>query len=753
MNINSKNKIRSLNKTLKQIKQYEKDIKLLTDKELKDKTEYFRKKMKDVGNKVEDLLPEVYAVVKEAFIRVLKIEVYDVQLLGALVMQEGNLIEMKTGEGKTLVAVFPAYLYALKRKGVHIVTVNDYLAKRDKENMGKIFEFLGMSVGVITSSSSVKERKEAYRCDVTYGANKEFGFDYLRDNLVNKEDNIVQRGLEYAIIDEADSVLIDEAQSPLIISSSKNKTNPYYYVKANQFVRRLKGISIDRDDVKNKEYQKMLDKYDYVFDLNTKSVFLTEKGIRKAEEDYEIENFYELRNIKNIHSVHQALVAHNIMRKDIDYIVDDGKVIVVDQNIGRVSIGKMFNNGLQQAIEAKEFLENTNEGEILATITFQNYFKMYKKISGMTGTIMSARDEIENVYGLQSFEIPTNKPIKRIDKKMKIFLSNDERNKAIVEEIKSTYMVGQPILIGTNSIKTSEVLSELLNVEKIPHEILNAKNPKEEAKIIEKAGGLNKVTIATNMAGRGTDIKLQNEEVRRLGGLKVIGVELNDSKRIDDQLRGRSGRQGDIGESQFFISIEQDNLKPFVEYKKYDTQSSLRKKCIKAQNKFENRNYTSRKIEIKYDEIINIQRNIIYKQRKNIIETDNIESIASDYINELIDIYKTRDDAVIRKIEQNLGEEISIIRKQAKNKYVENKKIFVNDFNNIQKDIMIKVIDFRWKKHLNMMEALKSGMGLRVYGRKNPAIEYNIEGYNLFKELQEDIIEDIGMNILFLTKK
>ena len=748
MDISSSIKILNLKKILKKINLHKESIKNLSDVELKCKTNLFKEKLNS-GENLDKLLPEVYAVVYEACKRVLKLEAFDTQLIGAILLHQGHIAEMKTGEGKTLAAVFPAYLNALTEKGVHIVTTNDYLAKRDKEQMGKVFEFLGLSVGVIYAGLNNNERKKSYNSDITYGSNKEFGFDYLRDNLCKTSDKIVQRKLEYAIIDEADSVLIDDAQLPLIVSSTNTKINPYHYAKANQFVRRLKGITVER--IKNKRHHKKLEKYDYVFDLHTYSVYLTERGVRKAEEDYNVKNFYDIKNIKNIHYVHKALIAHNLMKKDIDYIVNDGKVFVVDQNIGRVSKGKQFNDGLQQAIEAKEYLENTNEGEVLATITFQNYFKMYDKISGMTGTIMSSTEEIENIYHLDCFEVPTNKPVKRKDKKTKVYLNNNDRNNAIIKEIKETYLKGQPVLVGTASIQTSELLSDMLKLEKIPHEVLNAKNPEREAEIISKAGEIGKVTISTNMAGRGTDIKLQNDKVKELGGLKIIGAELNDSIRVDNQLRGRSGRQGDVGESKFFVSIEQENLKPFIKHSIFDNSNSLEKKCLIAQKEIEGKNIAARKAELRYDDIINLHRKIIYDERKIILENDKeIEELSIDIIKKLLNIYKTREENVIRKLEKELGEEN--IEESAFKRYEKNKKEFAEDFDFIRKDIMLKAVDSNWKEHLNIMEDLKTGIPLRFYRKKDPYFEYTIESYNLFEELQDKIIEDIGMNLLFMTK-
>ena len=748
MDISSSIKIASLKKILKKINLHKKIVQKLSDDELKEQTIYFKEKINQ-GTTLEDLLPEAYAVVYEACKRILKLEAFDTQIMGGILLHQGHVAEMKTGEGKTLAAVFPAYLNALAGNGVHIVTTNDYLAQRDKNQMGKVFEFLGLNVGVIYAGLETEERKKAYDSDITYGSNKEFGFDYLRDNLCKSSNEIVQRNLDFAIIDEADSVLIDDASLPLIISSTKNKLNHYHYAKANQFVRRLNGITTER--IKNKRHQKKLEKYDYVFDLNTYSVYLTEKGVRKAEEDYNVKNFYDIKNVKNIHYVYKALVAHNLMKKDIDYIVNDGKVYVVDQNIGRVSKGKQFNDGLQQAIEAKEYLENTNEGEVLATITFQNYFKMYNKISGMTGTIMSSQKEIENIYHLDCFEVPTNKTVKRKDKKTKVYLKNNERNNAIVKEVKETYLKGQPILIGTASIQTSEILSDLLKKENIPHEVLNAKNPEREAEIISKAGDIGKVTISTNMAGRGTDIKLQDDKVKSLGGLKIIGAELNNSIRVDNQLRGRSGRQGDVGESKFFVSIEQENLRPYIKASIFDNNSSLEKKCLDAQKQIEGKNISARKAELRYDDIINLHRKIIYNERKIILENaEKTEELSVDIINKLLKIYKNRDESVINKIESEL--ENSNLEEKALEKYKENKKIFGKDFDFIRKDIMLNAVDSNWKEHLNIMEELKSGISLRFYRKKDPYFEYTIESYNLFEELENKIIEDIGMNLLFMTK-
>ena len=613
----SQKEVKRVMPIIEKINSLEEEMSKLSDSELREKTNYFKNQLKE-GKTLDDILPETFAVVREASKRVLGMRHFDVQLIGGIILHQGRIAEMKTGEGKTLVATLPVYLNALEGKGVHVVTVNDYLAKRDSEWMGKLYKFLGLTVGLVIAGMEPKEKQKAYNADVTYGTNNEFGFDYLRDNMVIYKDQLVQRGLHYAIVDEIDSILIDEARTPLIISGRANESSDLYR-KADNFVKKLTPKIIVEEDVKNFEQAEDNENYDYIVDLKAKSASLTSKGIKKAEEAFGLENFNDLENSTLVHHVNQALRAHGIMKKDIDYIVKDGEVLIVDEFTGRIMYGRRYNNGLHQAIEAKEHVKIADESKTLATITFQNLFRMYDKLSGMTGTAMTEETEFEEIYNLDVIEIPTNKPMIRIDENDVIYKNEDAKYRAIVQSIKESHQKGQPVLVGTVSIEKSEKLSKLLKEEGIKHEVLNAKYHEKEAEIVAQAGKYGAVTIATNMAGRGTDIMLggnseylAKEELRKnkvapelieeadtyyetdnkdilnirnefkklvnkyedqikeekvkvieAGGLKIIGTERHESRRIDNQLRGRSGRQGDIGESKFYIGLDDDLMKIF----------------------------------------------------------------------------------------------------------------------------------------------------------------------------------------------
>ena len=613
----SQKEVKRVMPIIEKINSLEEEMSKLSDSELREKTNYFKNQLKE-GKTLDDILPETFAVVREASKRVLGMRHFDVQLIGGIILHQGRIAEMKTGEGKTLVATLPVYLNALEGKGVHVVTVNDYLAKRDSEWMGKLYKFLGLTVGLVIAGMEPKEKQKAYNADVTYGTNNEFGFDYLRDNMVIYKDQLVQRGLHYAIVDEIDSILIDEARTPLIISGRANESSDLYR-KADNFVKKLTPKIIVKEDVKNFEQAEDNENYDYIVDLKAKSASLTSKGIKKAEEAFGLENFNDLENSTLVHHVNQALRAHGIMKKDIDYIVKDGEVLIVDEFTGRIMYGRRYNNGLHQAIEAKEHVKIADESKTLATITFQNLFRMYDKLSGMTGTAMTEETEFEEIYNLDVIEIPTNKPMIRIDENDVIYKNEDAKYRAIVQSIKESHQKGQPVLVGTVSIEKSEKLSKLLKEEGIKHEVLNAKYHEKEAEIVAQAGKYGAVTIATNMAGRGTDIMLggnseylAKEELRKnkvapelieeadtyyetdnkdilnirnefkklvnkyedqikeekvkvieAGGLKIIGTERHESRRIDNQLRGRSGRQGDIGESKFYIGLDDDLMKIF----------------------------------------------------------------------------------------------------------------------------------------------------------------------------------------------
>ena len=671
----SEKEVKRVKPIVNKINGLEEEMTKLTDNELRAKTEYFKGQLKE-GKTLDDILPEAFAVVREASKRVLGMRHFDVQLIGGIILHQGRIAEMKTGEGKTLVATLPVYLNALEGKGVHVITVNDYLAKRDSEWMGKLYKFLGLSVGLVIAGMEPKEKQEAYNADITYGTNNEFGFDYLRDNMVIYKDQLVQRGLHYAIIDEIDSILIDEARTPLIISGRANESSDLYK-KAENFVSRLTPKVIVEEDVKDFDQAEDNEKYDYIVDLKAKSASLTQKGIKKAEDAFGLENFNDLENSTLVHHVNQALRAHGIMKKDIDYIVKDGEVLIVDEFTGRIMYGRRYNNGLHQAIEAKEHVKIADESKTLATITFQNLFRMYDKLSGMTGTAMTEEAEFEEIYNLDVVAIPTNKPMVRKDENDVIYKNENAKYKAIVESIKESHEKGQPVLVGTVSIEKSEKLSKLLKKEGITHEVLNAKYHEKEAEIIAQAGKFKAVTIATNMAGRGTDIMLggnseflAKEEMRKnkvsadlieeantyyetdnkeileareqfkklvkkydeqikeekqkvidAGGLKIIGTERHESRRIDNQLRGRSGRQGDVGESKFYIGLDDDLMKIFggdTITKVYNTlgadenmpiESRIISNAVEnAQKKVEGRNFSIRKNVLKYDDVMKYDR-------------------------------------------------------------------------------------------------------------------------------------------------
>ena len=700
----SEKEVKRLMPTVKKINELEPEMEKLSDAQLRGKTDEFKAKLKE-GKTLDDILPEAFAVVREASKRVLGMKHFDVQLIGGIILHQGRIAEMKTGEGKTLVATLPVYLNALTGKGVHVITVNDYLAKRDSEWMGKVYRFLGLTVGLVIAGMEPHEKREAYACDVTYGTNNEFGFDYLRDNMVIYKDQLVQRELNYAIVDEIDSILIDEARTPLIISGRGAQSSDLYK-KADHFVSKLTPKVIVEEDVKDFEQAEDNEKYDYIVDLKAKSASLTQKGIKKAEQEFGLENFNDIENSELVHNVNQALRAHGIMKKDIDYIVKDGEVLIVDEFTGRIMYGRRYNNGLHQAIEAKEHVKIADESKTLATITFQNYFRMYGKLSGMTGTAMTEEAEFEEIYKLDVIEIPTNKPMIRKDHHDIIYKNENAKFRAVINDIKESNKKGQPVLVGTVSIEKSEKLSKLLDKEGIKHTVLNAKYHEKEAEIVAQAGKFGAVTIATNMAGRGTDIMLggnseflakqemrrqrysleqieqatafnetsnpafidarnkfkelknkydedikeEKEKVVAAGGLKIIGTERHESRRIDNQLRGRSGRQGDPGESRFYIGLDDDLMKIFggnMITKVYDTLGAdedmpIASKMISnavesAQKKVEGRNFSIRKNVLQYDDVMNTQRGIIYSQRKQVLDGENMKENISNMIDSLAD--------------------------------------------------------------------------------------------------------------------
>lgn len=833
----SEKEVKRVMPIVNQINELEESISKLTDTELRGKTDYFKKELEN-GKTLDDILPEAYAVVREASKRTLGLRHFDVQLIGGIILHQGRIAEMKTGEGKTLVATLPVYLNALAGKGVHVITVNDYLAKRDSEWMGKLYKFLGLSVGLVIAGMDPQAKQKAYNADITYGTNNEFGFDYLRDNMVIYKNQLVQRGLHYAIVDEIDSILVDEARTPLIISGRANESSDLYK-KAEDFVRKLEAKEIVEEDVKDFEQAEDNEKYDYIVDLKAKSASLTQKGIKKAEEFFGLENFNDLENSTLVHHVNQALRAHGVMKKDIDYIVKDGEVLIVDEFTGRIMYGRRYNNGLHQAIEAKEKVKIADESKTLATITFQNYFRMYDKLSGMTGTAMTEEAEFEEIYNLDVVEIPTNKPMVRDDNNDVIYKNEDAKFRAVVESVKESYAKGQPVLIGTVSIDKSEKLSKLLNAERIPHEVLNAKSHEKEAMIVAQAGKFGAVTIATNMAGRGTDIMLggnseylakeemrknrvpanlieeantyyetddrdilrAREEFKKLvnkyeehikdekqkvidaGGLKIIGTERHESRRIDNQLRGRSGRQGDIGESQFFIGLDDDLMKIFGGdkiTKVYNTLGAdenmpislgmISKSVENAQKKVEGRNFGIRKNVLKYDDVMNVQREIIYKQRKQVLDGENLKETILNMINtiaeETVNMYVESEDgktinieALTQDILNTFGIEMNDYIKEHKDdataidtqlqelatkKYQEKEaEITEERMRELERVVMLKVVDEKWMDHIDSMDELKNGIGLRAYGQQDPVVKYRMEGMDMFEEMIANIKIDV----------
>ncbi len=916
---------------VEQINKLEPEMEKLTDKELTGKTEYLKKQLAE-GKTLDDIVPEAFAVGREASKRVLGLRHFDVQLIGGIILHQGRISEMKTGEGKTLVATLPAYLNALTGKGVHVITVNDYLAKRDSEWMGKLYKFLGLSVGLVVNGLEPDQRREAYAADITYGTNNEFGFDYLRDNMVLYKEQLVQRELNYAIVDEIDSILIDEARTPLIISgefgfdylrdnmvlykeqlvqrelnyaivdeidsilideartpliiSGRANKSSELYKKADGFVRTLDAKVIVEEDVKDYDQAEDNEKYDYIVDLKAKSASLTQKGIKKAEEYFKLENFNDLENSEIVHNVNQALRAHGVMKKDIDYIVKDGEVLIVDEFTGRIMYGRRYNNGLHQAIEAKEHVKIADESKTLATITFQNYFRMYNKLSrimygrrynnglhqaieakehvkiadesktlatitfqnyfrmynklsGMTGTAMTEESEFQEIYHLDVVSIPTNKPMIRKDTSDIIYKNEKAKFRAVVQDVKESYKKGQPVLIGTVSIEKSEKLSKILTKEGIKHQVLNAKAHEREAEIIAQAGKYGAVTIATNMAGRGTDIMLggnseylAKQEMKRMkyasemieqatafnetedqdiinarkkfrelvkkyekeieeekqkvveaGGLKIIGTERHESRRIDNQLRGRSGRQGDPGCSRFYIGLDDNLMKIFggdAITKVYDKLNASEDLPIEsriitnavenAQKRVEGRNFSIRKNVLKYDDVMNAQRELIYRQRREVLDgkdlKDNIEKMFNSIVDNVVSTHfsavdneKVNKEALMQDITDVFGiTELESVKKEnpdvvevseelakvVSEKYAEKEKDFgEKEIRELERVVVLKVVDQKWMDHIDNMEELKNGIGLRAYGQKDPVVQYRIEGTDMFDEMNENIRLDV----------
>ena len=761
--------LRRFMKIADQIEAKSDEYEKLTDKQLQHKTEEFKKEL-EKGKTLDDILVDAFATVREAAKRVINEKPFYTQVLGALAIHYGNIAEMKTGEGKTLTSVMPAYLNALTGEGVHIITVNEYLASRDAAWMGQIFEFLGLTVGTNLRDLSPAEKRERYNCDILYSTNNEIGFDYLRDNMVVRKEDRVQRPLNFAIVDEVDSVLIDEARTPLIISGGAMHSNNQY-LDAQRFVK----------DLKENE--------DYIIDEKTNSINLTDEGSRKCESFYGIDNMYDIKHSALVHHINQALRANFTMKNEVDYVVQDGKVVIVDQFTGRLMQGRAFSEGLHQAIEAKEGVKINEETKTLATITFQNLFRMYKKLSGMTGTAKTEEEEFRNIYNMYVIQIPTNKPVIRKDMADLIFATKQDKYNAIIKEIKERHATGQPVLVGTIAIETSELISNMLKKERIKHEVLNAKNHAREAEIIAKAGEIGSVTIATNMAGRGTDIKL-GEGVKELGGLCVIGTERHESRRIDNQLRGRAGRQGDPGYTQFFVSFEDDlmvrfgtdRFKDLLKAAGLGTTITLRSKTMtknveSAQKKVEGNNFDIRKSLLQYDDVMGKQREIMYERRNEILDSDSIhESIINlikDHIYNLVmshlvdqpellefdcsEICEYVNENLLRNsnmklseiINKSTDEVIQILEDKIIGEY-ENKikdlpEEIVNDF---EKVIALRVIDTHWMEHINTMDHLKEGIGLRSYAQNNPLVEYTNEGFQLFDEMLDTINREITKYLL-----
>jgi len=740
----------------------------LTDTELQNKTEEFRERLRN-GETLDDILVEAFATAREAAFRVIGEKHFYVQILGALAIHYGNIAEMKTGEGKTLTAVLPAYLNALTGEGVHIITVNEYLAGRDADWMGGIHRFLGLTVGVNKRDLSPQEKQEAYNCDILYSTNNEVGFDYLRDNMVVRKEDRVQRPLNFAIIDEVDSVLIDEARTPLIISGGEMQ-NQNLYISADKYAKSLKKEE------------------DYIFDEKTNSVNLTESGADKAEKSFHIDNLYDVNNTTLLHFINQALRANYAMRRDVDYVVQDGEVVIVDQFTGRLMKGRAYSDGLHQAIEAKEGVTINEETKTMATITFQNLFRMYKKLAGMTGTAKTEEEEFREIYNMYVIEIPTNKPVIRIDEPDLVYATKEAKYKAIINVVKMKYELGQPVLIGTIAIETSELISNLLKKEHIPHEVLNAKNHEREAEIISKIGLGKSVTIATNMAGRGTDIKL-SDEVRKLGGLCVIGTERHESRRIDNQLRGRSGRQGDPGYTQFFVSMKDDLMVRFGSDRIGAMMESMgmgdqaiRSKAFtrsveQAQKRVEGNNYDIRKNLLQYDDVMNNQREIIYEKRNKILEQESIhEMVLTTFRHHIEDLVKSHlapegilseedykeitefaNENLLRKDikekdikDKEANEVIDIIAKKVIDEYEEKLKgipeVVSNEF---EKVITLQVLDNYWTEHINTMSHLREGIHLRGYAQEDPLRAYTMEGFDMFDSMLQKIDKDVS---IFLIK-
>ncbi len=780
----SENELKRIYPIVDRIEAMDEEMQQLSDTELKGKTAEFKKRLEE-GETLDDILPEAFAVVREAASRTLHIKHYRVQLIGGIILHQGRIAEMRTGEGKTLVSTLPAYLNALTGKGVHIVTVNDYLAKRDAEWMGQVHEFLGLKVGVVLNSMDNDERREAYNCDITYVTNNELGFDYLRDNMVIYKEQLVQRGLHFAVIDEVDSVLIDEARTPLIISGQSGKSTKLYDacdILARQLVKgEASGEFSKINAIMGEEIEET---GDFIVNEKEKNVNLTEEGVKKVEKFFNIENLADAENLEIQHNIILALRAHNLMFKDQDYVVtSDGEVMIVDEFTGRIMPGRRYSDGLHQAIEAKEHVKVRRESKTLATITFQNLFNKFEKKSGMTGTALTEEKEFRDIYGMDVVEIPTNRPVQRVDLNDAVYKTKKEKFEAVIEEIIEAHAKGQPVLVGTITIETSELLSKMLKKRGIQHKVLNAKFHEKEAEIVADAGVHGAVTIATNMAGRGTDIKL-DDAAREAGGLKIIGTERHESRRIDNQLRGRSGRQGDPGESRFYISLEDDLMRLFgserlmnvfntlgVEDGEQIEHKMLSSAIEKAQKKIENNNFGIRKNLLEYDQVMNEQREIIYEERRRVLDgesmRDSIYHMITEYVENVVDSCISPDvdyeEWDLTELDVNLHATLPIkiptiedvkdmnqkelkhlLKERAVKAYEEKEAEFPEPehLREIERVILLKVIDAKWMDHIDDMDQLRQGIGLQAYGQRDPLVEYKMMGYDMFGEMTAAIAKD-----------
>ena len=780
----SENELKRIYPIVDQIEALDSQMQALSDEELRGKTKECKQRLND-GETLDDILPEAYATVREAAYRSLGMKHYRVQLIGGIILHQGRIAEMRTGEGKTLVSTLPAYLNALSGKGVHIVTVNDYLARRDAEWMGKVHQFLGLTVGVVLNSMESEERRAAYDCDITYVTNNELGFDYLRDNMVIYKEQLVQRGLNFAVIDEVDSVLIDEARTPLIISGQSSKSTKLYEacdILARQLERgEASGEFSKINAIMGEDIEET---GDYIVNEKEKSVNLTEDGVKKVEKFFHIENLADPENLEIQHNIILALRAHNLMFRDQDYVVTpEGEVVIVDEFTGRIMPGRRYSDGLHQAIEAKEHVKVMRESKTLATITFQNLFNKYEKKSGMTGTALTEEKEFRDIYGMDVIEIPTNLPVQRKDLDDAVYKTKEEKYKAVVEAVKEAHATGQPVLVGTITIDVSELLSRMLKKEGIPHNVLNAKYHEQEAEIVADAGIHGAVTIATNMAGRGTDIKLDDES-KAAGGLKIIGTERHESRRIDNQLRGRAGRQGDPGESRFYISLEDDLMRLFgseklmsvfntlgVEDGEQIEHKMLSNAIEKAQKKIESNNYGIRKNLLEYDQVMNEQREIIYEERRRVLDgesmRDTVYNMITEYVENLVDRCVSPDvepeewdltglevslhDVIpqlkfptAKEIEDMQQKELKHLLKEKAVKAYEGKEAEFPEpeqIREMERVVLLKVIDAKWMDHIDDMDQLRQGIGLQAYGQRDPLVEYKMMGYDMFGEMTNAIAE------------